>query len=51
MSRSTFDEDRTDASWLITSPGLGRYPMEVIPPEQIPRRNCLFCRCPDPADR
>ena len=51
MTRSAFDQDQTDASWLIPSLGLGRYPIEVIPPEQIPRRNCLFCRCPDRADR
>ena len=51
MTRSVFDQDRTDASWLIARLGLDRYPIEVIPPEQIPRRNCLFCRCPDRAGR
>ena len=51
MTRSVFDQDRTDASWLFASLGLGRYPIEVVPPEQIPRRNCMLCRCPDRARR
>jgi hypothetical protein len=51
MTRSVFDQDRTCASWLIPRLGLDRYPIEVIPPQQIPRRSCLFCLCPDRADR
>src|SRR5262249_51214887 len=49
LMRSAFDQDQTDASWLIPRLGLEHYPIEVIAPQQIPRRNCLFCRCPDRA--
>jgi hypothetical protein len=51
MMRSAFDQDWTDASWLIPRLGLDRYPIEIIPPRQIPKRNCLLCRCPDRAGR
>jgi hypothetical protein len=47
MTRSAFDQYQTHASWLIPALGLDRYPIEVIPPQQIPKRNCLFCRCQD----
>jgi hypothetical protein len=47
MIRSAFDQYQTDASWLIPRLGLDRYPIEIISPQQIPKRNCLFCRCPD----
>jgi hypothetical protein len=51
MTRSVFDQYQTEASWLIPRLGLDRYPIEIIPPQQIPKRNCLFCRCPDRAGR
>jgi hypothetical protein len=44
MTRSLFDQYQTDASWLIPRLGLDRYPIEVIPPQQIPKRNCVLCR-------
>lgn len=47
MTRSVFDQYQTDASWLIPWLGLDRYPIEVIPPQQIPKRGCTLCRCPD----
>jgi hypothetical protein len=47
MTRSAFDQYETEASWLIPRLGLDRYPIEVVPPQQIPRRNCFLCRCPD----
>jgi hypothetical protein len=47
MTRSVFDQYQTEASWLIPRLGLDRYPIEVVPPQQIPRRRCLLCRCPD----
>lgn len=47
MTRSVFDQYQTEASWLIPRLGLDRYPIEVIPPQQIPRRNCVLCRCPE----
>jgi hypothetical protein len=47
MTRSVFDQYQTDASWLIPRLGLDRYPIEVIAPQQIPKRNCVLCRCPD----
>ena len=47
MTRSLFDQYRYDNSWLIPRLGLDRYGLEVIPPQQIPRRNCFLCRCPD----
>jgi hypothetical protein len=49
MMRSAFDQYQTDAFWLIPRLGLDRYPIEVIPPQQIPKRGCLFCRWPDRA--
>ena len=37
----------SDNSWLIPRLGLDRYPIEVVPPQQIPKRNCFLCRCPE----
>lgn len=47
MTRSAFDQYQTDASWLIPRLGLNLYPIEVIAPQRIPKRNCALCRCPD----
>jgi hypothetical protein len=47
MSRSVFDQWQGDNSWLIPRLGLHRYPMEIVSPQQIPKRNCFLCRCPD----
>lgn len=47
MTRSVFDQYQTEASWLIPRLGLDRYPIEVVPPQQLPKRNCVLCRCPD----
>lgn len=47
MTRSIFDQYRTEASWLIPTLGLDRYPIEVIAPQFIPKQGCLFCRCPE----
>jgi hypothetical protein len=47
MTRSLFDQYQTEASWLIPRLGLDRYPIEVVPPQQIPKRGCVLCRCPD----
>jgi hypothetical protein len=47
MTRSVFDQALYDNSWLIPRLGLDRYPIEVVPPQQIPHRNCVLCQCPD----
>ena len=47
MTRSPFDQTLFDNSWLIPRLGLDRYPIEIIPPQQIPKRNCVLCVCPD----
>jgi hypothetical protein len=47
MTRSVFDQYQTDALWLVPRLGLDRYPIEVIAPQQIPKRGCVLCRCPD----
>lgn len=47
MTRSVFDQWAYDNSWLIPHLGLDRYPIEVIPPQRIPKRYCVLCRCPD----
>lgn len=47
MTRSMFDQYQTDALWLIPHLGLDRYPIEVIAPQQIPKQNCVLCRCPE----
>ncbi len=47
MTRSVFEQWQYDNSWLIPRLGLDRYPIEVIPPQQIPKRNCFLCRCPE----
>ncbi|WP_422928958.1 hypothetical protein [Singulisphaera sp. PoT] len=46
-TRSVFDQYQTDAAWLIPRLGLDRYPIEVISPQEIPKRGCFLCRCPD----
>ena len=47
MTRSVFDQWQGDNSWLIPRLGLDRYPIEFVLPQQIPKRNCFLCRCPD----
>jgi hypothetical protein len=47
MTRSPIDQTAYDNSWVIPRLGLDRYPIEFISPQQIPRRNCLLCRCPE----
>ena len=47
MTRSVFDQWESDNSWLVPGLGLDRYPIEVVSPQQMPKRNCFLCRCPD----
>jgi hypothetical protein len=47
MTRSPMNQLLYDNSWLIPRLGLDRYGIEFIPPQQIPRRNCVFCVLPD----
>ena len=47
MTRSPFDQTLYDNSWLIPRLGLNRYPIEIIPPQQIPKRSCVLCMGPD----
>ena len=47
MTRSVFDQWQGDNSWLIPRLGLDRYPIEFVPPQQIPKQNCFLCRCSD----
>jgi hypothetical protein len=47
MIRSVFDQWEGDNSWLIPRLGLNLYPIEVVPPQQIPKQSCFLCRCPD----
>jgi hypothetical protein len=44
MTRSVFDQTLNDNAWLIPRLGLDRYPIEVVPPHAIPKRNCTLCR-------
>jgi hypothetical protein len=41
------EQERYDNSWLIPRLGLDRYPIEFVPPQRIPTRNCVLCRCPE----
>jgi hypothetical protein len=47
MTRSVFDQWEADNSWLVPRLGLDRYPIQVVPPQQIPKRNCVLCRIPE----
>ncbi|QEH34649.1 hypothetical protein OJF2_31900 [Aquisphaera giovannonii] len=47
MTRSAFDQWQSDNSWLIPRLGLDRYPIQVIPPQQIPKRSCFLCKLAD----
>jgi hypothetical protein len=47
MTRSAFDQWQADNSWLIPRLGLDHYPIEIILPQQIPKRGCVLCRCPE----
>jgi hypothetical protein len=47
MTRSPFDQWLYDNSWLIPRLGLDRYPIEFVPPQRIPKRTCVLCRCPE----
>ena len=41
------DQAAFDNSWLIPRLGLDRYPITVVPPQQIPQRRCVLCRHPE----
>lgn len=41
------EQERYDNSWLIPRFGLDRYPIEFVPPQRIPRRNCVLCVRPE----
>lgn len=47
MTRSHFDQYQYDNSWLIPRMGLDRYPIEVVSPQQIPKRGCVLCVIPE----
>jgi hypothetical protein len=47
MMRGPVDQRLHDNSWLIPRLGLGAYPIEFVPPQRIPARGCLLCRCPE----
>jgi hypothetical protein len=47
MRRGPHDQTLYDNSWLIPRLGLNAYPIEVIPPQVIPRRRCGLCIAPD----
>ena len=47
MTRSVFDQWQSDNSWLVPGLGLDRYPIDVVSPQQMPKRNCFLCRFPD----
>ena len=47
MTRSVFDQWEGDNSWLIPRLGLDRHPIEIVLPQQIPKRGCFLCRYPD----
>jgi hypothetical protein len=47
MTRSVFDQYQTEASWLIPRLGLDQHSIEVVPPQQIWKRACFLCRCPE----
>ncbi len=50
MTRSPakgIEQELYDNSWLIPRLGLDRYPIEFVSPQQIPRRSCVLCRCPE----
>ena len=41
------DQAAFDNTWLIPRLGLDRYPIRIVTPQQIPRRPCSLCRCPE----
>lgn len=43
MLRSRFDQWQYDNSWLIPRLGLDRYPIEIVPPQRIPKSTCGLC--------
>jgi hypothetical protein len=47
MTRSPYDQWQDENAWLISRLGLDRYPIQVVLPQRIPKRNCFLCRCPD----
>jgi hypothetical protein len=47
MTRSPLDQAQLDFSWLIPRLGLHCYPITVIPPQRIPKRNCVLCLIPE----
>jgi hypothetical protein len=50
MTRSPvkgIEQELYDNSWLIPRLGLDRYPIDIVPPHRIPRRNCVLCLGPD----
>lgn len=46
-TRSQIDQTSFDHSWLVDRLGLRSYPIEIVPPQQIPKKPCVLCRCPE----
>lgn len=47
MTRSIFDQYSSDNSWLVGRFGIDRMPIEVIKPQQIPKKTCFLCLIPE----
>lgn len=44
LENSGINQKAYDNSWLIPRLGLARYPIEFVSPQQIPFKDCFFCR-------
>jgi hypothetical protein len=46
-ARRGVDPSAHDVSWLLPRLGLTSYPIEYVPPGEVPAARCLLCRCPE----
>jgi hypothetical protein len=47
MMRSHFDQMKYNNAWLIPRLGIDPASITIVHPQQIPKRDCFLCRCPD----
>ena len=47
MMRSAFNQYCYENSWLTPRLGLDRVPVDVVSPQEIPKRDCFLCILPD----
>jgi hypothetical protein len=47
MTRSIYDQWQYNNAWIVPRLGIDPASITIVRPQQIPKRSCFLCRCPD----